>query len=214
MHRFIVIEGNIGAGKTSLAKKISEEYMGKLILERFTENPFLPRFYENPEQFAFPVELSFLADRYNQLKTSLDSPGLFSSFIIADYYFAKSLVFARVTLNEEEYKLFRQLYDIMNHALPKPDLMVYLNSGTKRLIENIDKRGRDFEKNISKDYLNKINDSYLSYFRQVNFPILVLDLKEETDFVHNTAHYEIVKSYIFKEKFTPGLHFLSMDTQF
>lgn len=210
MHRFIVIEGNIGAGKTSLAKSISEEYMGKLILERFTENPFLPRFYEDPKQHAFSVELSFLADRYNQLKNTLDSPGLFSNFIIADYYFAKSLIFARVTLDDEEYKLFRQLYDIMNHALPKPDLIVYLKSNTTRLLENITKRGRDFEKKISAEYLNKINDSYMAFFKQANCPILVLDLKDETDFVHNNAHYEKVKSYIFKENFSPGLHYISL----
>ncbi len=211
MHRFIVIEGNIGAGKTSLATSIAEEYMGKLILERFTENPFLPRFYENPKEHAFSVELSFLADRYNQLKTTLDTPGLFSNFIIADYYFAKSLIFARVTLDDEEYKLFRQLYDIMNHALPRPDLLVYLKSSTGRLLDNIGKRGRDFEKHISKEYLNKINDSYMAFFRQANYPILVLDLQEETDFVHNQGHYEKVKSYIFKEKFSPGIHFLSLD---
>lgn len=212
MHQFIVIEGNIGAGKTSLAKRIAEEYMGKLILERFSENPFLPRFYDNPKQHAFPVELSFLADRYNQLKDTLNSPGLFSNFIIADYYFVKSLIFARVTLDNEEFKLFRQLFDIMNNSLPKPDLYVYLNSEPERLKQNINKRGRDFEKNISKDYLNKINDSYMSFFKQADFPILVLDLKNETDFVHENLHYEKIKSFIFKQKFTPGLHFLSVDT--
>lgn len=212
MHRFIVIEGNIGAGKTSLAKRISEEYMGKLILERFSENPFLPRFYENPKQHAFSVELSFLADRYNQLKDTLNSPGLFSNFIIADYYFVKSLIFARVTLDDEEFKLFRQLFDIMNKSLPKPSLYVYLSSDTERLKKNINKRGREFEKNISKDYLNQINDSYMAFFKQADFPILILDLKNETDFVEDSLHYEQIKSFIFKEEFTPGIHFLSLST--
>lgn len=211
MHRFIVIEGNIGAGKTALAKRIAEEYMGKLILERFSENPFLSRFYDNPKEHGFSVELSFLANRYNQLKDTLNSPGLFSNFTIADYYFVKSLIFARVNLDDDEFKLFRQLFDIMNNTLPKPDLYVYINSDTARLQQNINKRGRDYEKNISDDYLHKINDSYMAFFKQANFPILVLTLENDTDFVNQNLHYEKVKSYIFKQKFTPGIHFLKLN---
>lgn len=206
MHQFIVIEGNIGAGKTSLATRLADDYMARLVLERFTDNPFLPRFYEDQKRFAFSVELSFLADRYNQLKSQLTTPGLFSKFVIADYYFMKSLIFARVTLDDDEFRLFRQLFDIMNQSLPKPNLYVYLNSGTNKLLHNIKKRGRDFEKNISADYLTKISESYHNFFHQVNLPVLVININPNFDFVNSPEHYERLKSLIFNENYKTGVN--------
>ena len=147
---YIVIEGNIGAGKTSLAKRISGDFNGKLILERFADNPFLPKFYKDPERYSFPLELSFLADRYNQLKRELSDRDLFKSFTIADYYFMKSLIFARATLSDDEYNLYRQIFEIIYSTLPKPDLFVYLHVDPDNLLMNIKKRGRDYEQNPSR----------------------------------------------------------------
>ena len=159
-YQFVVIEGNIGAGKTSLTKKISEDYGAKIILERFADNPFLPRFYENPERYSFPVELSFLADRYNQLKKELRDRDIFSSFTIADYYFMKSLIFARNTLAEDEFNLYSQIFHIIYQSLPKPDLYVFLHLSTEGLMDNIKKRGRNFESEISPEYLDKNRKGY------------------------------------------------------
>ena len=147
-YKFIVIEGSIGVGKTSLATRIAKDYNAKLVLEQFAENPFLPKFYKDPDRFSFPLELSFLADRYQQLKKEMINPDLFFSFIIADYYFMKSLIFAGRTLEDDEYNLYRQLFLIIYESIPKPDLYVYLQVDTNRLLENIKKRGRDYNYRI------------------------------------------------------------------
>ncbi|RLD36538.1 MAG: 2-amino-4-hydroxy-6-hydroxymethyldihydropteridine diphosphokinase, partial [Bacteroidetes bacterium] len=165
-YKYIVIEGSIGVGKTSLATKIAKDYNAKLVLEQFAENPFLPKFYENPDRFSFPLELSFLADRYQQLKREMINPDLFFSFIIADYYFMKSLIFAGRTLKDDEYILYRQLFQIIYESIPKPDLYVYLHIDTSKLLENIKKRGRDYEQNISAEYLNRIQKGYFEFFSQ------------------------------------------------
>ncbi len=206
MNKFIVVEGNIGTGKTTLTKMLSEEYMARLVLERFTDNPFLPRFYEDQKRYAFSVELSFLADRYNQLKEQLTSPGLFSNFLISDYYFMKSLVFARVTLDDDEYRLFRQLFDIMHHQLPKPDLYVFLKSSVNRLLSNIKKRNRDFEQNISAEYLQQVDASYLEFMKQSGLPVLILELDDEIDFLQNETHYAQIKDAIFSKKYQNGIN--------
>jgi deoxyguanosine kinase len=140
--RFLVIEGNIGAGKTTLAKMIAEEFNAQLVLEQFADNPFLPKFYNDPDRYSFPLELSFLADRYNQIKKDVFNPELFQSLIVADYFFAKSAIFAQNTLKEDEYRLFRQIFDIVFDTMPKPDLYVYLHADTDRLLSNIKSRGR------------------------------------------------------------------------
>jgi deoxyguanosine kinase len=204
-HNYIVIEGNIGAGKTTLASKIAEEFNARLILERFADNPFLPKFYEDPDKYSFPLELSFLADRYKQLKEEMVSQDLFKSFTIADYYFMKSLVFAASTLNGDEYNLYRQIFYIIYGSLPKPDIYVYLHIKPERLIENIGKRGRQFEKSISKEYLEKIQESYFSFFRQnPDNTYLILDINN-VDFVENRVHYELIRDLIFKKNYPPGM---------
>ncbi len=208
--RFLVIEGNIGAGKTTLAGKFSEEFNAKLILEQFAENPFLPKFYQDQERYSFPLELSFLADRYHQIKKEVLNLDLFHSFLVADYYFAKSAIFAQNTLKDDEYRLFRQIFDIIFESMPKPDLYVYLHSNTDKLLQNIKNRGRDYEKNIQPDYLEKIKNGYFSYFKKVtSFPILVVDVNN-IDFVENQDHYEQLKQLVFHSEYKLGVNMLIM----
>ena len=196
-YKFIVIEGSIGVGKTSLATRIAKDYNAKLVLEQFAENPFLPKFYKDPDRFSFPLELSFLADRYQQLKREMINPDLFFSFIIADYYFMKSLIFAGRTLEDDEYNLYRQLFLIIYESIPKPDLYVYLQVDTNRLLENIKKRGRDYEQNITAEYLNRIQKGYFEFFSQnPNLRFLVIDVNE-LDFVFNQTDYQRLLDTIF-----------------
>ncbi len=205
-HNFIVIEGNIGAGKTSLSNKIASDYNAKLILEQFAENPFLPKFYEEPEKYSFPLEMSFLADRYNQLKSELSEQDLFKSFTIADYYFMKSLIFSKQTLKDDEYKLYSQFFHIIYNSLPKPDLYVYLHSDVDKLLANIKMRGRNYEQEITADYLLKIQNSYFSFFKQqqdLNF--LVIDTNN-IDFIGDNSDYLKICEVIFNNKYEKGLN--------
>ncbi len=203
-YNYIAIEGNIGAGKTTLATMISSQYNGKLILEQFEDNPFLARFYENQERYAFPLELSFLAERYQQLKTELANQDLFRDFTISDYFLNKSVIFARKTLHEDEYQLFFRLFNIMNANLPKPDLLVHLYVKTERLQSNIRKRGRNYEQNIPDAYLNNIQESYFEYLRQQkNLKVLLLDINH-LDFVENPEHYSLIMDTLNKE-YQPGI---------
>jgi deoxyguanosine kinase len=193
---FLVIEGNIGAGKTTLANMLSEEFDTKVILEKFAENPFLPKFYDNPEKYSFPLELSFLAERYGQLKKELTNRDLFHQYTIADYYFMKSLIFAQNTLAQDEYNLYRNFFDIIYERLPKPDLFVYLHLPEEQLISNIKKRGREYEKSIEPDYLKKIKEGYFTFFsQQSDFPVLILDTSR-IDFVANSSHYILLRDMI------------------
>ncbi|UCG26842.1 MAG: deoxynucleoside kinase [Bacteroidales bacterium] len=203
---YIVIEGNIGAGKTSLAKSIASEFNGKLILERFGDNPFLPKFYLDPERYAFPLELSLLADRYNQMKNELNERDLFSSFTIADYYFMKSLIFARSTLQEDEFNIYQQIFNIIYSNLPQPDLYVYLHVNPDNLLRNIRDRGRDYEKKISRNYLEKIQKGYFEFFRQQpEMTFLVIDANN-IDFVNNKNDYKNLVHMILEIEYTPGLN--------
>lgn len=191
-YSYIAIEGNIGAGKTSLATKIANDLNGRLILEQFDDNPFLAKFYDNPERYAFPLELSFLAERYQQLRTELANQELFHDFTISDYFLNKSVIFARKTLNEDEYQLFFKLFNIMNANLPKPQLLVHLYVNTKRLQSNIQLRGRSYEQKIQDEYLEKIQSSYFEYLKQQSkLRILVLDINA-LDFVKNASDYKII----------------------
>jgi len=202
---YLVIEGNIGAGKTTFAKRIAEEYNAKLILEQFADNPFLPKFYSEPEKFSFQLELSFLAERYHQLNSELTSRDLFKSFTIADYYFMKSLIFARATLKEDEFNLYRQIFDIIYKSIPKPDLYVYLHQDVINLKKNISKRGRDYEQGISNEYLTRLQDGYFDFFKQQNdIPFLIIDINN-LDFVENQADYKKIKSVIFAVKYEKGI---------
>lgn len=186
---YIAIEGNIGAGKTTLSSKIAEDFNAKLVLERFADNPFLPKFYEDQSRYAFPLEMSFLADRYQQLSDDLAQFDLFKDFIVADYHIFKSLIFAKVTLQEDEYRLYKTMYDIVHKEMPKPDLYVYLYQNTQRLLENIKQRGRSYEQQIPEEYLEKINRSYLDYIKtQTHLNVLILDISEK-DFVSNQEDY-------------------------
>lgn len=186
---YVAIEGNIGAGKTSLASLISEDYNAKLITERFKDNPFLPKFYEDQNRYAFPLEMSFLADRHQQLLDDISQYDLFSDFVVADYDVYKSLIFAKVTLQEDEYSLYKKVFDIMYKELPKPDLYVYLYQNTERLLENIKKRGRSYEQNIAPDYLENINRGYLNFIKsQQQINIKIIDISD-MDFVAKRSDY-------------------------
>jgi len=205
-YNYVVIEGNIGAGKTTLAGKIADQFNARLILERFADNPFLPKFYKDPDKYSFPLELSFLADRYRQLKEELVAQDLFKTFTVADYYFMKSLVFAASTLTGDEYNLYRQIFYIIYGTLPKPDIYVYLHLNPERLLQNIEKRGRNYEKSITKEYLQKIQDSYFSFFKQnPDNKYLVIDINE-IDFVAFESHYTKIIDTIFFDDYPVGLN--------
>lgn len=205
-YNYVVIEGNIGAGKTTLARKIADQFNARLILEQFADNAFLPKFYSDPEKYSFPLELSFLASRYKQLIEELGPQDLFKTFTVADYYFTKSLVFAASTLNGDEYNLYRQIFYIIYGSLPKPDIYVYLHLDPGRLLKNIEKRGRGYEKTISRDYLQKIQDNYFAFFKQnPENKYLVIDINE-TDFVTTENHYSKIIDTIFVNDYPVGLN--------
>ncbi len=191
-YNYIAIEGNIGSGKTSLAHKIGDDFNAKLVLERFADNPFLPKFYKDKDRYAFPLEMSFLADRYHQLTDDLAQFDLFKSFIVSDYFIFKSLIFAQITLSKEEFNLYRKMFDIMYKEISKPDVYVYLYQDTDRLIENIKKRGREYEKNIQPDYLDKIHKGYVNFIKtKEHLNTLVIDVTK-LDFVNNNEDYQLI----------------------
>ncbi|WP_250435725.1 2-amino-4-hydroxy-6-hydroxymethyldihydropteridine diphosphokinase [Hanstruepera flava] len=186
---YIAIEGNIGAGKTSLATKIATDFNAKLILERFADNPFLPKFYEDAKRYAFTLEMSFLADRYQQISDDLSQLDLFKDFMVSDYDIYKSLIFSKITLPEDEFRLYRRLFYLMYKDIAKPELYVYLYQNTERLQENIKKRGRDYEQNIDNDYLDKINAGYLEFLKnQTDLNVKTIDISDK-DFVKNREDY-------------------------
>lgn len=202
---YISIEGNIGAGKTTLANMIGNDFNAKLIMERFADNPFLPKFYEDPSRFAFPLEMSFLADRYQQFMDDTSQYDLFKSFMVSDYDIHKSLIFAKVTLQEEEFKLYRKLFGLMYKDVQRPKVYVYLYQNTDRLIQNIRKRGRSYEQKIEPAYLEKINQGYLDYIK--SFPEqhnLIIDIGK-LDFVDKPDDYEQILDRI--QKFAVKLSF-------
>lgn len=189
-YNFLVIEGNIGSGKTNLAKKIAEDFNGKLILEAFADNPFLPKFYKESEKNALPLELFFMAERFQQLNDKKNTSDLFSKLIVADYSFFKSKLFAQNNLKEDELNLFNRLYDIMFYNVKKPELLIYIHSDVARLQKNIKKRGRKFELEIKDEYLKSIENKYLDYLKkQRDFPVLIIDVSS-IDFVNNKSSYK------------------------
>ncbi len=197
---YIAIEGNIGAGKTTLTNMLTDQFNAKQVLERFADNPFLPKFYKDEERFAFPLEMSFLADRYQQLSDDLAQFDLFKSFIISDYYIFKSLIFAQVTLHHDEYMLYRKMFDIMYKEITKPDLYIYLYQNTDRLLENIKKRGRDYEQNISANYLKKLHKGYANFIQsEQDLNTLIIDVSE-LDFVNNVLDYQKIITQIAEYK--------------
>ena len=193
---YVAFEGNIGAGKTTLATKIAEDFNAKSVLERFADNPFLPKFYKDQNRYAFPLEMSFLADRYKQLSDDLSQFDLFKDFVVADYHIFKSLIFAKITLAEDEYRLYSNLFHIIYKEMPKPDLYVYLYQNSERLLENIKKRGRSYEQEIPSEYLDKINTGYLDYIKsQTDLNVLIIDVSDR-DFVKNHADYLFILNEI------------------
>ncbi|MBC8767163.1 2-amino-4-hydroxy-6-hydroxymethyldihydropteridine diphosphokinase [Arenibacter sp. BSSL-BM3] len=203
--QYIAIEGNIGAGKTTLAHKIGQDFNAKLVLERFADNPFLPKFYEDQSRFAFPLEMSFLADRYQQFMDDTSQYDLFKNFMVSDYDINKSLIFAKVTLQEEEFKLYRKLFNLMHKEIKKPTMYIYLYQNTERLLQNIKQRGRDYEQNIAPEYLEKLNRGYFDFLK--SFPEqnnLIVDVSE-LDFVENLDDYEVILDQI--QKFAVKLSF-------
>lgn len=188
-YNYIVIEGNLGVGKTSLTSKIAHDFNAKSILERFKDNPFLPKFYEDPSRYAFPVEMSFLADRFRQLSEQVGQLDMFKDWIIADYEISKSLIFAGATLEEDEFILYRQIFQVMVKDFPKPDLYIYLHQDVNRLLENIKKRGRDYEQHIPVSYLQKINKKYLDFIRNKPFEKMKIIDVSGLDFIENRTDY-------------------------
>lgn len=202
---YIALEGNIGVGKTTLAKRLAEDWGAALTLEQFEDNSFLPRFYQEPERYAFPLEMSFLAARYNQLKNNMVQADMFNPMYVADYCLFKSLVFARITLNEDEYSLYLRLFDIIDLQVRKPDLVVYLHRPLDKLLQNIKKRGRSYEMNIDQAYLEKIQDGYMEHFKTLpQQAVLILEL-EALDFEHNEKIYGAVRQLI-QRYYSPGIH--------
>jgi deoxyguanosine kinase len=198
-HHYITIEGNIGAGKTSLSNRIAEDFDTQIILECFEENPFLPKFYTNQERYAFSLEMSFLADRYLQLSDDLAQFDLNNQVVLADYHIFKSLIFAKITLPEDEYNLYKKLFAIVFKSIQKPELYIYLHQNTSRLLDNIQKRGRSYEQNITATYLDKINNGYLDYIQsQTELTVLIIDVSDR-DFIKNQEDYIFILNEIQKK---------------
>lgn len=205
-YKYLVIEGNIGAGKTSLASLLAEESGSRLVLEAFSDNPFLAKFYENPDRYAFQLELSFLSERYHQIKTELGHPDLFGQAVISDYFLAKSFIFSKYNLKDDEMKLFEKLFSIINLQAPKPDLYVYLHLPVEKLLENIKRRGRSYEKHISYEYLKEVQEGYFGFFKsQQEMKILVIDTSQ-IDFVNRESDLQGLKKVIFEGDYSVGLN--------
>ena len=197
-YHYIAIEGNIGAGKTTLAHLLSRKLNARLILEQFSDNPFLPKFYENPKQFAFPLELFFMAERYKQLKQMINTNDLFQNITISDYVFSKCLLFAKVNLAEEEFRLYQKLFNIIQQQLVFPDLIIYLHSPVEKLQKNIRKRNRAYEQTIPDEYLFNIQETYTSYIKQHNIRTLFIDASN-ADFLGNEQHLQVVANALDSE---------------
>ena len=207
-YNYLVIEGNIGAGKTSFATMLAEETGSRLILEQFSDNPFLARFYKDPERYAFQLELSFLSERYQQIKTEMGHPDLFGQTVVSDYFLAKSFIFSKHNLKDDEMILFEKLFSIINMQIPKPDLYVYLHLPVEKLMDNIRKRGRSYEQNIQAEYLKEVQDGYFGFFKsQTELKILVIDTNN-IDFVNKKTDYQQIKKTIFEGDYKPGMNML------
>ncbi|MEY4335108.1 MAG: hypothetical protein RLZZ45_27 [Bacteroidota bacterium] len=207
-YRFVTIEGNIGAGKTTLAQLLAKKLNARLILEEFADNPFLAKFYENPSQYAFPVELFFMAERYKQQKELVNQQDLFQTITISDYLFTKCLLFAKVNLPDDEFRLYQRLFEIIHQQLTQPDLLIYLHSPVNKLQENIRKRNRPYEQKIPNDYLYNIQETYTHYIRQHNMKTLYIDVTH-ADFLENESHLNTVLDALNKD-YSDGQHFLTL----
>jgi deoxyadenosine/deoxycytidine kinase len=207
-YHFITIEGNIGAGKTTLAHLLAKHFNARLILEEFADNPFLPKFYENPQQYAFPLELFFMAERYKQLKELIHTTDLFQSITITDYLFTKCLLFAKVNLPEEEFRLYQKLFDIIHQQLVQPDILIYLHAPVNRLQQNIKKRNRSYEQGIADEYLLNIQQTYTHYIKQHNIKTLFIDVSN-SDFLDNPEHLQVIIDAL-DQDYENGQHYFSL----
>ncbi len=207
-YNFITIEGNIGAGKTTLANILSEKLNARLVLEEFADNPFLPKFYQQPEQYAFPVEMFFLAERYKQLKELLPTKDIFKTKTISDYLFTKCLLFAKVNLREEEFRVYQKFFDIIQPQIPHPELLIYLHAPVSKLKVQIKQRNRKIEDGISDEYLFKLQETYTNYIRQHNIKTLFIDTTN-ADFINNNAQLEAVLDALDKD-YEIGQHYLTL----
>ena len=208
-YKYITIEGNIGAGKTTLAQMLQKELGANLILEQFADNPFLPKFYANKDKYSFPLELSFLAERFKQLKEMLNTRDLFNQFTVSDYLFIKSKLFAKVNLQEDEYKLYETIFDIIYLNLPKPDLIIYLHAPLSKLKSNIKLRGREYEQNIEDEYLMDLQNAYLQLLKSEQFKTLIIDTTQ-IDFVKNPEQFQKIMNQLDKD-YENGVHFITLD---
>lgn len=195
-YQYISIEGTIGAGKTSLSKRLTADWAARLILEEFADNPFLPKFYEQPDRYAFPLELSFLSERFAQLKKEMQHPDLFAPLVVADYMIHKCQIFAQNNLQRDEYELFLKVFQMVEPNLPKPDLLVYLYVPIEQLLKNIHQRGRAYEQKISGEYLDNIQKQYLLFIQQHPALRTIIIDTAHIDFVNNEYHYVALKSLI------------------
>jgi deoxyguanosine kinase len=203
-YNFIAIEGNIGAGKTTLCNMLAQDYNCRLILEQFTDNPFLPLFYDNPERYAFPVELFFMTERHKQLQEAFANTDMFAPLSISDYFFIKTSLFAKNNLKDEEFRLFYRLFEVLNSTYPKPELLIYLHRSVDSLLGNIQKRGRDYESDISAEYLLEIQNVYFEYFRtEKNMPIVVVEMGDINFMEDEKAYIRLVE--IMKNKYPNGI---------
>ncbi|MDE3124360.1 MAG: deoxynucleoside kinase [Bacteroidota bacterium] len=207
-YHYITIEGNIGAGKTTLTHLLAKHFNARIILEAFADNPFLEKFYADPEKFAFPLELFFMAERFKQLKSMLHTNDLFSSITISDYLFSKCLLFAKVNLPEEEFRLYQKLFDIMQQQIALPDLLIYLHAPVSKLQQNIKKRQRSYEQNIPDSYLFNLQETYTQYIKQHNIKTLFIDVSN-ADFLGNPAHLQVIIDALDRE-YDAGQHFFSL----
>jgi deoxyguanosine kinase len=207
-YNFITIEGNIGAGKTTLSQLLAEHYNARLVLEQFADNPFLPKFYENPQQYAFPLELFFMAERFKQLKELIQQKDMFQTATITDYLFTKCLLFAKVNLSEEEFRLYQRLFDIMYQQLLQPEILIYLHAPVNRLQQNIRKRARPYEQKIPDDYLFSIQETYTHYIRQHDMKTLFVDASN-ADFISNPKHLQVIIDALDKD-YPEGQHYISL----
>ena len=207
-YHFIAVEGNIGAGKTTLSQLLSQYYNAKLMLEEFAENPFLTKFYENPKQYAFPLELFFLAERFKQQQDLIKTADLFQSVTISDYLFTKCLLFAKVNLPEEEYRLYQKMFDVFQQQLVTPDVLIYLHAPVSKLQSNIKKRNRKFEQSIPDEYLFKLQETYTSYIKQHNIKTIFVDASN-ADFLYNEAHFKLITDALEKD-LEEGQHFINL----
>ena len=205
-YQFIAFEGNIGVGKTTLCNLLAQRHGCALVLEQFTDNPFLPYFYEQPDRYGFPVELFFMTERHKQLQEHFATPDLFQSCTVADYFFVKTLLFAKNNLSEEEFRLFQRLFSVLNAGFPKPDLLVYLHRPILVLMEQIQKRGRSIEQNISAQYLEELQRAYFEYLKtETETPVIVLDL-DRVDFQQDASAFDEIIG-VLQDQHAPGLHF-------